>query len=182
MPKSTNSEEDIPAWVEHTPEELGNWATSVADRMFQEVREDPTKVADDYWAHIPDLSDPKPSWLYDKLKKVTEEFIKSEWRDTDPPNAAHEEPMEAPTEEEFTDSLKTQVGGDHYTRLKIQPLELTLATFGYEAYRGALFTKINKYIMRDKDNYVEQLKKARHCLDMLIEETERRENEEQAST
>lgn len=86
------------------------------------------------------------------------------------------------TEETPTNSLKskpsakeTQVGGSHYTDMKIQPLEYTLAVFGYEAFRGAIFTKINKYITRKKDNYLEQLKKARHCLDLLIEETEKKE-------
>ena len=67
-----------------------------------------------------------------------------------------------------------QVGGSHYKQLGIQPMELTLRNLGYEAFVGACYTKINKYMVRKKDDEVEQLKKARHVLDMWIEEAEKR--------
>jgi len=69
-------------------------------------------------------------------------------------------------------AFATQIAGSHYTDLKIQPLELTYANFGYAGLKSAIYTKINKYMTRNKDNEVEQLKKARHCLDILIEKAE----------
>lgn len=74
-------------------------------------------------------------------------------------------------------AFRSQVGGDHYKTLGIQPLELALKNFGYQAFVGACFTKINKYITRKKDNEVEQLKKARHVLDMWIEKAEKESND-----
>jgi hypothetical protein len=67
---------------------------------------------------------------------------------------------------------ETQVGGSHYTDLKIQPLELTYANFGYIGLKAAIYTKVNKYMTRKKDDEIGQLKKARHCLDFLIEKAE----------
>jgi hypothetical protein len=81
-------------------------------------------------------------------------------------------------EEEIRDNLKaseTQEGGNHYTDLKIQPLELTYLNFGYEGLKAAIYTKINKYMLRKKDSELGQLKKARHCLDILIEKAEEEE-------
>jgi hypothetical protein len=68
-----------------------------------------------------------------------------------------------------------QVGGSHYTDLKIQPLYRTLVNKGYEAFSGACYTKIDKYTTRTKDSEVEQLKKARHVLDLWIYEAEQKE-------
>ncbi len=66
-------------------------------------------------------------------------------------------------------ALETQVGGTHYTDLKIQPLELTYQNFGYTGAKAAIYTKVNKYLTRQKDDELEQLKKARHCIDLLIQ-------------
>ena len=71
-------------------------------------------------------------------------------------------------------AMDKQVGGDHYKALGIQPMELVLANMGYDAFKGACYVKINKYMIRNKDNEVEQLKKARHILSMWIEEAEKR--------
>lgn len=68
-----------------------------------------------------------------------------------------------------------QVGGSHYTDLKIQPLYRTLVNKGYEAFSGACYTKIDKYTTRTKDSELEQLKKARHVLDLWIYEAEQKE-------
>ena len=70
-----------------------------------------------------------------------------------------------------------QVGGTHYTDKAVQPLKLTLLNRGYEAFSGACYTKINKYTTRAKDNEVEQLKKARHVLDLWIHEAEMQNDE-----
>lgn len=68
------------------------------------------------------------------------------------------------------DSKKQQVGGSHYLDMGLQPLEICLANKGYEAFAGSCYTKVLKYTSRIKDDEVEQLKKARHVLDMWIEE------------
>jgi len=61
-----------------------------------------------------------------------------------------------------------QVGGDHYTKLKIQPITYIRAN-----RIGFVEGNIIKYVTRYKDkNGIEDLKKARHFLDMLIEELE----------
>ena len=60
---------------------------------------------------------------------------------------------------------QTQVGGNHYTKLKIQPM-----TYSMENGLDALQHTIIKYVTRFRDkNGIEDLKKARHTLDMLIE-------------
>lgn len=64
-----------------------------------------------------------------------------------------------------------QVGGDHYRKHKIQPWDIWEA-YGLNAFEGAII----KYLLRYKDkNGVEDLKKARHTLDKLIEIEEGKE-------
>lgn len=64
---------------------------------------------------------------------------------------------------------ETQVGGSHYTKCGIQPYEYTLANG-----LGGLEHTVIKYVTRWKDKGgVEDLKKARHTLDFLIEYTEK---------
>jgi hypothetical protein len=62
-------------------------------------------------------------------------------------------------------ALASQVGGDHYSKLKIQPVDYILANeIGF--CEGCVI----KYVTRWKDKGgVEDLKKARHFLDILIE-------------
>lgn len=58
-----------------------------------------------------------------------------------------------------------QVGGDHYVKRKIGPWDIW-AEYGMNAFEGAVL----KYLLRWRDkNGVEDLKKARHTLDKLIE-------------
>ena len=64
-------------------------------------------------------------------------------------------------------TLGTMVGGDHYLKFKIQPVEFALAN------KLDFFQKdILKYTTRrkgDKAKRLEDLNKARHYLDMYIE-------------
>lgn len=61
--------------------------------------------------------------------------------------------------------LDTQIGGDHYKRHKIQPID-----FIYENEIGFIEGNIIKYVMRHKHkNGLEDLKKALHYLQILIE-------------
>ncbi len=73
---------------------------------------------------------------------------------------------------ELVEASASQVGGTHYTDMGIQPLEYTYANYGYIGLKAAIHTKVNKYLGRIKDDEVEQLKKARHCIDLLIEKAE----------
>ncbi len=72
---------------------------------------------------------------------------------------------------EFVDRkpLDHQVGGDHYKKFKIQPIEfITLNQIPY------IEANVIKYICRWKDkNGIEDLKKARHYLDILIEQEDK---------
>lgn len=62
-------------------------------------------------------------------------------------------------------SLKKQVGGDHYKKLKIQPIEYALAN-----NLGICEHAVVKYVSRWKDkNGVEDLRKAIHYIEMLIQ-------------
>lgn len=62
----------------------------------------------------------------------------------------------------------TQIGGDHYKRLSIQPWDAMQAWMTPEAFAGFLKCNVIKYVARNK-NGVEDLEKARHYLDKLIE-------------
>lgn len=62
-------------------------------------------------------------------------------------------------------ALETQHGGDHYKNLKIQPFEYSLANG-----LGPCEHSVLKYISRWRDkNGLEDLRKAKHILDILIE-------------
>ena len=66
-------------------------------------------------------------------------------------------------------ATENQVGGSHYTELGLQPLEMTYANFGYSGLKASIYTKVNKYLLRDKDSEVEDIEKAIHCLEILKE-------------
>ena len=61
--------------------------------------------------------------------------------------------------------LSTQIGGDHYTKLTIQPVQYSMKN-GLDALQHTVI----KYVTRFRDkNGIEDLEKAKHCIDMLIE-------------
>jgi len=59
-----------------------------------------------------------------------------------------------------------QVGGDHYTRLEIQPWEAMESWMTKEEFRGFLKGNVIKYLARSK-NPKEDLLKAQHYLEKL---------------
>ena len=66
-------------------------------------------------------------------------------------------------------ALDIQQGGTHYKTMKIQPVEYILAN-----NLGFIEGCVVKYVSRWKNkNGVEDLKKAKHFLDLLIEDTEK---------
>ncbi len=63
-----------------------------------------------------------------------------------------------------SDPWKNQVGGDHYAKLKIQPMEYALANGLDPAQATAI-----KYITRFRDKGgIADLEKAKHTIDLLI--------------
>ena len=71
---------------------------------------------------------------------------------------------------------KKQVGGDHYMNMGLQPWKAMKAWMSEEEFKGFLRGNIIKYVARCWDkNGVEDLNKAMHYLEKLIEESERNE-------
>lgn len=70
-----------------------------------------------------------------------------------------------------------QIGGDHYKNMGVEPWDV-IDTWPIEQQIGAHRYAVTKYLMRmgSKDDEVQELKKARHCLDKLIEVMESNEN------
>lgn len=63
-----------------------------------------------------------------------------------------------------TNALATQIGGDHYTKMAIQPMEFSMAN-----KLDACQHTIIKYVSRFRDkNGIQDLEKAKHVIDMLI--------------
>lgn len=63
-----------------------------------------------------------------------------------------------------------QIGGTHYTSKKVQPWEAMEAWMTPEQFAGFLRGNAIKYLARcDDKGGIEDLKKARHYLDKLIE-------------
>lgn len=67
---------------------------------------------------------------------------------------------------ETTDNnpLSTQVGGNHYKDMKIQPIEFAMAN-----NLNPCEFNVVKYICRQRNkNGKQDLEKAKHCIDLLI--------------
>ena len=68
-----------------------------------------------------------------------------------------------------------QVGGTHYASKSIQPWAAMESWMTHEEFQGFLRGNVIKYIARDKGDMtdgLQDLKKARHYLDKLIETIE----------
>jgi hypothetical protein len=70
-------------------------------------------------------------------------------------------------EEQFMKSYKKQVGGSHYKKYQIQPIE-----FIVKNNIGFVEGNVIKYILRFKDKGgVQDLLKAKHYIELLIDST-----------
>lgn len=67
--------------------------------------------------------------------------------------------------EERGSPLNKQVGGDHYKKLKIQPVEYNHAN-GLDFFQGSVVKYITRF--RDKNGKAD-LEKAKHFIELLIE-------------
>lgn len=69
-----------------------------------------------------------------------------------------------------TSANNRQVGGDHYKKMKIQPWDLFSSIFNLDEQIGFYLGNVYKYLMRyDSKNGIEDLMKAKHYLEKLIE-------------
>lgn len=62
-------------------------------------------------------------------------------------------------------AMDVQVGGDHYKKMKIQPMTYSMAN-GLDACQHTIIKYVSRF--RDKGG-IADLEKARHTLDMLIQ-------------
>lgn len=65
-------------------------------------------------------------------------------------------------------ALDFQIGGNHYTKRSMQPLELAYLINGTPC-----FTKVAKYLVREKGTHKEDLQKALSCVEIEEELTNR---------
>lgn len=73
----------------------------------------------------------------------------------------------------MVESDKRQVGGNHYKKHSIQPFDVMRIYFSPEELTGYYWGSMLKYMLRWKDKGgVEDLKKAKHYLEKLIESKE----------
>lgn len=73
--------------------------------------------------------------------------------------------LHEPAEQAEPSALQTQIGGDHYKKLAIQPMQYSMAN-----KLDACQHTIIKYVTRFRDKGgVADLEKARHTIDLLIE-------------
>ena len=87
------------------------------------------------------------------MSKTEKELIKELYTDT----------LSAYAENSVHKNLK-QVGGNHYAKHAIQPWDI-IDDWGLDYYLG----NVIKYVLRDKNDKIEDLNKAIHCLEKKIE-------------
>lgn len=94
----------------------------------------------------------------------------TDWHWADTPNGLRENWDETVAVYPGSGARDVQVAGDHYKNFKIQPWDVW-EEYGLDAFTGTVV----KYLLRAgrKGSRLEDLKKARHTLDRLIEIVER---------
>lgn len=100
-----------------------------------------------------------------------EEFTIKRWRihsetnATTPPAQQEVQTEETKSIQQELKATNTQVGGNHYTKLAIQPMQYSMKN-GLDPLQHTII----KYVTRFRDKAgIEDLEKAKHCIDMLIE-------------
>lgn len=73
--------------------------------------------------------------------------------------------MNTPNAPSAPSAFGTQIGGDHYIRMIIQPLEFSMQN-GMDACQHTIIKYVSRF--RNK-NGLQDLEKAKHVLEMLIE-------------
>lgn len=63
-----------------------------------------------------------------------------------------------------------QVGGEHYVSMALQPWDVMEEWMSFDQFRGFLTGNVIKYVARyQSKNGIEDLKKAKHYMEKLIE-------------
>ena len=107
----------------------------------------------------------KWSWELSQSNFIEEWRIHSETNATTPPAQQEVRIEETKPIQQELKAAATQIGGDHYTKLAIQPMRYSM-----ENGLDALQHTVIKYVTRFRDKAgIEDLEKAKHCIDMLIE-------------
>jgi len=75
-----------------------------------------------------------------------------------------------------TSATTKQVGGNHYKDQGLQPFEITFKNFGYAGIRHSCYTKVQKYLTREKNQHRQNLEKAIHVLQIQLEYLDRGNN------
>ena len=100
----------------------------------------------------------------DEFVKRWNERVHSEINTTTPPSLQELHTEETKQIQQVL-ATNTQIGGNHYTKLAIQPMRYSMEN-GLDALQHTAI----KYVTRFRDkNGIEDLEKAKHCIDMLIE-------------
>ena len=101
----------------------------------------------------------------DEFMKRWNERIHSETNATTPPAQQELHAEETKPIQQEVKATDTQVGGNHYTKLAIQPMQYSMKN-GLDPLQHTII----KYVTRFRDKAgIEDLEKAKHCIDMLIE-------------
>lgn len=105
---------------------------------------------------------PKPIPADHELARMAKAFVTNTPRPGETPEqiAARSAPRETPR-----GALATQVGGSHYTKQPIQPFEYSMRN-GLDPMQHTIIKYVTRF--RDKGGR-EDLEKARHTIDLLIE-------------
>ena len=115
-----------------------------------------------------DQQDKASEWLWGQLTggwTILKWRIHSETDATTQPAQQELRTEETKPIQQEVKATDTQVGGNHYTKLAIQPMRYSM-----ENGLDALQHTIIKYVTRFRDKAgIEDLEKAKHCIDMLIE-------------
>lgn len=80
-------------------------------------------------------------------------------------DGGHYDLVDTGVEAEPLSALEVQVGGDHYKKLAIQPMTYSMAN-GLDACQHTIIKYVTRF--RDKGG-IDDLEKAKHTIDMLIE-------------
>lgn len=99
------------------------------------------------------------------LFKIQKWRIHSKTNATTPPAQQELHAEETKPIQQEVKATDTQIGGDHYTKLAIQPMQYSMKN-GLDPLQHTIV----KYVTRFRDKAgIEDLEKAKHCIDMLIE-------------
>ena len=108
---------------------------------------------------------PSWSWELSQTNFIEEWRVNSETNTTTPPAQTELHTEETKPIQQEGKATDTQIGGNHYTKPAIQPMRYSM-----ENGLDALQHTVIKYVTRFRDkNGIEDLEKAKHCIDMLIE-------------